>query len=101
MKQILAAGGAKVIQFRGRQVEARFTPRDLLDFELWGSGNCRVEIDRTDNVHHGQLFCPRTQHCHTLDMVSILHQVNLDGEFFLTAHANNAVPARIAKLRAD
>jgi len=49
MKQILAAEGAKVIQFRGRQVEARFTRRDLLDFELWRSGECRVEVDRTEN----------------------------------------------------
>ena len=54
MKQILAAEGAKVIQFRGRQVQASFTRRDLLDFELWHSDECRLDVDRTDNDGIGQ-----------------------------------------------
>jgi hypothetical protein len=54
MHQICAAQGAKVIQFRGRQVEARFTARDLLEFEHWRAGERRLEVDGSENDGLGQ-----------------------------------------------
>jgi hypothetical protein len=54
LQQMRADGGAQVIQFRGRQVEARFTARDLLEFERWRAGERRIEVDGCENDGPGQ-----------------------------------------------